>query len=96
MLGFVGVRDLQLESDEFNKAFLISTDNDRFAYDILHPRMMQWMLADQRAMSSLPFRFEGGNLVTWMEGTMDPQRVMYLLDYVCDILDRVPSFVWKD
>jgi hypothetical protein len=48
--------------------------------------MMQWMLADQRAMSSLPFRFEGGNLVTWTAG-----RLMYLLDYACDILDRVPN-----
>jgi uncharacterized protein DUF3137 len=96
LLGFVGMRDLQLESEEFDKAFLIKADNDRFAYDILHPPMMQWLLDDRRAMSSLPFRFDGGSLVTWLDGQMDLERVTYLLDYLCDVLDRVPAFVWKN
>lgn len=74
LLGLVGVRDLQLESEDFNKKFHIRTENDRFAYDILHPRMMEWMLADQRALSS-PFRFERGDLVTWTEGRFDPSTV---------------------
>jgi hypothetical protein len=95
LMGFVGVRDLQLESEEFNKAFLIKAENDRFAYDVLHPRMMQWMLADERTRY-LPFRFEGDNLVTWADGTMKLEQLMYFLEYLCDVLDRVPAFVWKD
>jgi hypothetical protein len=94
LLGIVGVRDLQLESEQFNTAFHIKTDNDRFAYDILHPRMMEWMLADQRAMS-VPFRFERGDLMTWNRGRIDLTKVEWMLEYLCDVVDRVPSFVWN-
>lgn len=94
LLGFVGVRDLQLESEQFNETFHIKTDNDRFAYDILHPRMMEWMLADQRALSTT-FRFERGDLMTWDRGRIDLAKVQWMLEYLCDVVDQVPSFVWK-
>jgi uncharacterized protein DUF3137 len=94
LLGLVGVRDLQLESEEFNDKFRIKAENERFAYDILHPRMMEWMLADQRALN-YGFRFERGDLVVSDSGKIDLARVQYMLDYLCDILERVPSFVWS-
>jgi hypothetical protein len=119
LLGLVGVRDLELESVEFNKTFLIRTEAeaapgdhggaplgdadrvrvsrmsaDKFAYDVLHPRMMEWMLGDQRARE-MPFRFERSDLVTWDTGSIDLNRMMWMLDYLCDVLDRVPAFVWK-
>jgi hypothetical protein len=94
LLGLVGVRDLQLESEQFNDTFHIKTDNDRFAYDVLHPRMMEWMLGDQRALTT-SFRFERGDLMTWDRNRMEPPRVQWMLDYLCDVLDQVPGFVWK-
>jgi hypothetical protein len=94
LLGFVGIRDLQLESEEFNKTFYIKTEDDKFAYDILHPRMMEWMLADHRPRT-IPFRFERADLLVWRSGRVELSTVDELLEYVCDILDRVPSFVWK-
>jgi len=94
LLGLVGVRDLQLESEQFNDTFHIKTDNDRFAYDILHPRMMEWMLADQRALST-PFRFERGDLMTWDRNRIELPKVLWMLDYLCDVVDQVPGFVWK-
>ncbi len=94
LLGLVGIRDLQLESEEFNKTFHIRTEDDKFAYDVLHPRTMEWMLADQRCRD-LPFRFERADLLTWREGSIDLQEVVWMLEYLCDVLDRVPGFVWK-
>lgn len=94
LLGLVGVRDLQLESEDFNKTFHIRTENDKFAYDVLHPRMMEWMLTDPRAQS-MPFRFEGGDLMTWQERKFDPSTVDTYANYLCDVADQVPSFVWK-
>lgn len=90
-LGRFGFRDLQLESEQFNDTFRIDTDDDRFAYDVLHPRMMEWLLAGARA----PFRFDGGQLLAWRPGPVEPEEVVALLGCACDIRDRVPSFVWK-
>jgi hypothetical protein len=94
LLGFVGVRDLQLESEEFNKAFHIRTEDDKFAYDVLHPRMMEWLLADGRALD-IPFRFERGDLMTFDREEIETAKVDGMLDYLCDVIDRVPSFVWS-
>jgi hypothetical protein len=94
LLGLVGVRDLQLESEEFNKNFHIRTEDDKFAYDVLHPRTMEWMIADQRC-SDLPFRFERADLLTWQKNSIDLPSVDAMVNYLCDVLERVPSFVWK-
>ncbi len=96
--------DLDLESDQFNKVFKVKVDRGsddaaKFAYDVLHPRMMEHLLADTRASDlGWPFRFERGDLYTWQEwpGELDMAMVMHKADYLIDILDRVPAFVWKD
>lgn len=39
-----GVSDIQFESAEFSRNFLVRSDNKKFAYDICHPAMMHYML----------------------------------------------------
>ncbi|MGH3647041.1 MAG: hypothetical protein ACRDTM_07685 [Micromonosporaceae bacterium] len=94
LLSVFGARDLQLESEEFNRVFRISTGNDRFAYDVLHPRMMEWLLADQRSRL-VPFRFEASDLVCWSRTEMNPQQAVWMADYLMDLAERVPAYVWK-
>ena len=40
----LGFHDIETESEEFNKAFKISSDDRRFAFAILDQRMMAWLL----------------------------------------------------
>jgi hypothetical protein len=94
LLNAVGLDDLQLESEEFNRTFRISTEDPKFAYDVLHPRTMEWMLGDPRARE-LPFRFERSDVLTWESGRLDPQRAAWAATYLLDVVDRVPEFVWK-
>lgn len=94
LLDTFGIRDLQLESTAFNDAYYVKTENERFAYDVLHPRMMEFLLADQRAWR-WPFRFERSDLVTWESGRLDPNKLLWMLDFMSDIADRVPEFIWK-
>jgi hypothetical protein len=91
LLGRFGLRDLQLESEQFNDTFRIGTDDDRFAYDVLTPTTMEWLLAHGR----FPFRFGGGHLLTWRRGTITPEAAQTMLDYACDLRDRVPAYVWR-
>ncbi|HEV2783672.1 MAG TPA: DUF3137 domain-containing protein [Actinophytocola sp.] len=96
LLGLIGVRDLQLESDEFNERFHVDTADAKFAYDVLHPRMMEWLIGDRRAADlGWAFRFEQGDLVTWAKGPLEIDKLMGMLDYLGEILEQVPSFVWK-
>ncbi len=45
-----GFDDIDFESVEFSRAFLVKSDDKRFAYDVLHPRMMEFLLAQKPPM----------------------------------------------
>jgi hypothetical protein len=91
--GPVGVHDLELGSERFNVRFRVRTDDDRFAYDVLHPRTMEWMLDDPRA-TAFSVRFDGAALICWEPGALDVGRLLAMIDYACDHLDRVPDYAW--
>ncbi|TCP50831.1 hypothetical protein EV191_10795 [Tamaricihabitans halophyticus] len=95
VLDAVGIRDLQLESEEFNKTYKLKTDNNKFAYDILHPRMMEWMLNDGR-VKKFGFTYQGNEIWTYRQGRFKLEDTTDYLDYLHRILERAPSFVWKD
>lgn len=42
--GVFGKRDIQLESDEFNKRWFVTSDDERFATILLGPEMQAWLL----------------------------------------------------
>jgi hypothetical protein len=94
LLDFVGRRDLQLESAEFNEAFRVDTDDERFAYTVLHPRLMRWLLDSPRA-DYTPFRFERGALLAWQKDAIEVPKAQWMVDYLSDVADQVPDFVWK-
>lgn len=45
LAGAFGFDDIDFESEEFSRRFHVKSDNKRFAYDVLHPRMMEFMLS---------------------------------------------------
>ncbi|MDN3239922.1 hypothetical protein [Glycomyces tritici] len=87
-------KDLQFENHEFNQVFRVMSDNPRFAHDVLHARTMEWMLADGRARS-IPWRFEGGWLMTFRRGGVNTAEVLPSADFLIDLLAQVPKHVWS-
>ena len=45
MAGFLGFDDIDFESSEFSDRFHVKSPDKRFAYDVIHPRMMEFLLA---------------------------------------------------
>lgn len=93
--------DLDVGSAEFNKTFKVKVEREhhKFAHDVLHPGMTEFLLADERATElKWPFRFERGDLYTWeeWEPSLDMRVVMHKANFLIDILERVPESVWKD
>ncbi len=87
-------RDLQLESEQFNDAFRITGTDDKFSYDVLNPRMMQWLLADPRAQR-FAFRFDGPMLVVWNDDRLDGATGLgELADFAATLFGLMPTFVY--
>jgi hypothetical protein len=94
LLAMAGAGGPGLGDEEFTRAFHVRTDDEGFARAVLHPGMTRWLLADGRAQA-IPFRFEGGDLIAWDERGLTPSTVDSMLDFLCDVLDRVPPSAWK-
>ncbi len=93
ILSAIGLDDWQLGDEAFDRAFRVRMADAAFARDVLHPLMVQWLLADGR---SLPFRFERADLVCWQRGGLRPERALGMADYLVDVLDRVPQGGWRE
>ncbi|MFK7741976.1 MAG: hypothetical protein AB8H80_16795 [Planctomycetota bacterium] len=46
MAAAVGFDDIDFESHEFSRKYFVKSDDKKFAYDVLHPRMIEFLLAE--------------------------------------------------
>lgn len=90
--GRLSNRDIELESERFNEAFVVTAGDRKFASDVVHPRMMELLLT----RPDLAWRFEGGSIVTIERGQHQPATVDAALAHLDAILDSVPEFVWRE
>lgn len=81
-------RDLQLESERFNDTFRISGAHDRFTYDVLNPRVMEWLLD----RPGFRFRLGGRTLAVWRDGATD---LAELRDFAATLFGMIPGFVYS-
>lgn len=56
--GAFGFDDIDFESAEFSRKYYVKSSDKRFAYDVLHPRMMEFLLTQSPPMLDI----EGGAL----------------------------------
>jgi hypothetical protein len=85
-------RDIELESEDFNRAFTVTCPDRRFASDILHPQMMVLLLQHPEAA----FRLDGRWILDVEDGTVPLEAIEPRLARVDAIVDQVPDFVWKE
>jgi hypothetical protein len=97
MAGFVGFDDINFESEEFSRRFYCKSDNREFAYAVIHPQMMEWMLS----LGAAHLRFEGqlGDGLFISDTTKLPERPeakQAALAMAAGFVNRIPPFVWQD
>jgi hypothetical protein len=82
--------DIDLESDEFNRAFTVGCPDRKFASDVLHPQMMEFLLEHRH----VGFRFERDSMLMVAQGQRTPAQIDATITVMDGITDRVPEFVW--
>lgn len=89
---FFGFDDIDFESSEFSNKFHVKSDDKRFAYDIVHPQMMEFLLATRGPTLVL---CEGHALLT-EGGTWKPEEFASYLEWLTMFFDRWPQHVLAD
>lgn len=92
-IGRLTNRDIELESEDFNRAFTVTCPERKFASDVLHPRLMETLLAQYR---NLDWRFDGAWLLSVDNGSHDIDTTLWSLKALGTIVSTVPEFVWQD
>ena len=88
----VGLEDIELESEGFNRRFWVSASSAKFASDVLPPRTMELLLA----RPPLHFRITGTDVLCWEEGTTNPTNLLARTSTLAGFVAGIPSFVWHD
>lgn len=83
----LGGDDIDFESDEFSRRFWVKGDDRRFAYDLLHPRAMEYLLAPGRKQWELV----GDLVLTWEMGRHSPADCPRILDRMAGFVDLFPA-----
>ncbi len=88
----LGMQDIELESEDFNRRYRVRSDNPKFAYDVLPPRTMEALLG----RPALHLRLAGSDALCWESGRHGPAELLARLDALACVLDGIPDFVWSD
>jgi hypothetical protein len=87
--GFGG--GISFESEAFNRQFAVHSQDLKFAYDVIHPRQMEYLMANPPAS----FRIE--EECAWFSpGEHSQPAIAHSSQFLRGFLSRVPRFVWRN
>lgn len=91
VLAAVGFDDIDFESYQFSKAFHVSSNDKRFAYDFFHPQMQE------HCLSRPDFNLEltGNDLVIYWRGRLQPEQLTHHLDLLVGMSNLFPKHLLK-
>jgi hypothetical protein len=90
--GALGFDDVELESEDFNRRYRVAAREPKFAYDVLHPRTMEALLA----RPPLHLRLVGADAVCWESGRLEATDLLERLSTLEIVVGGIPSYVWSD
>lgn len=95
MSRLLGGRDIQFEDNEFNKNWFVKGDVPRFAHDVVHPRVMQWL--NSRAVPPMSMLwFDRDAIILSSTRATKPDLVDFNLRFLTSLTATVPRHVWED
>ena len=85
----VGLDDIDFESAEFSKAFYVKAPDQRWAFDVLHQRTMEFLLEAPR----FTLEFDGQYVIAFRDSRFSPEDYAAAAAVICGILDRLPDYL---
>lgn len=86
----VGYDDIDFESHEFSRRFCVRSANKKFAYDVCHARMMEYLLAND----DLVIEIEDDVLAITFGSRLDPERIEPNLNRLVALRSLMPEYLF--
>jgi hypothetical protein len=85
----LGVHDIDFESEDFNREFEVTASDREFAFKLIDPRMMQWLLSP---IGDFAFEIQGCSLLVACE-RLEPDNLATLFGAAKGFTDHIPRLV---
>jgi hypothetical protein len=86
---FLGADDIDFESVEFSKKFFVKSADRKWAHDIIHTRVMDYLLA----APSVTIEFGFGEIAVYRNKWGDGQKYEEALDVAWNLYRLIPEYV---
>ena len=86
---FFGLDDIDFESAEFSRRFYVKSADRRWAYDVIHQRMMEYLLSGP----DFALQFDRGHVIAWRSRTFKPADFTAAAEFIRGIYDRLPEYL---
>ena len=89
---FFGFDDIDFESAEFSRKFFVKAPDKRWAYDVIHQRMMEFLLA----MPQFTIKFAQGHVIVYRSSMFSTDDFEAAAEVARGILDRLSDYLVKE
>jgi len=86
----VGYDDIDFESAEFSRAFVVRSRDKRFAYDICNPKLMEYLLANR----DLALEFDGPAIGLGFSRRLAPAGIEHNLNRLLHVRSLIPEYLF--
>lgn len=85
-----GYDDIDFESAEFSRTFVVRSRDKRFAYDVCNPQMMEYLLANR----DLAVEIDRHALAIGFGKCLEPDQIEFNLDRLLQIRLLIPEYLF--
>jgi hypothetical protein len=89
---FAGFNDIDFESAEFNKRFYVKAPNKKWAYDIISPTMMEFLMQ----LPEFSIQFDSLSVIVYRDRIFSTADFETAVDLINGVLERIPEYVIRD
>jgi hypothetical protein len=87
----VGYDDIDFESAEFSRAFVVRSKDKKFAYDVCNPRMIEYLLENR----DLTLELEGPAIALSFNNRLAPPHLEYNLKRLVRVRSLLPDYLFN-
>ncbi|HZH99197.1 MAG TPA: hypothetical protein VEX38_09520 [Fimbriimonadaceae bacterium] len=88
----LGMRELTFEVEEFNRKYFVRCDQERLAYDLLHPGMIEFLLAQPARL----WQIGGYQIVLGDSRLLPVSDLKATMSEVEGLVERIPPYFRED
>jgi len=88
---FFGADDIDFESAEFSRKFFVKSTNKKWAYDVIHQRMMEYLLG----APWFSIQFSGDSIIAWNQRRFTTGDFQSAFGLIEGMIERFPEYLIK-